>query len=56
MEITIQDLEMLSRIYNTLLTVTTKGDDTIIMGDCLKAFRSFILDKKEKFEMKDEVK
>lgn len=50
MEITMQDLEMLSRIYNTLLTVSTKGDDTVIMGDCLKAFRSYILDKKEKIE------
>ena len=43
----------LTRIYNTLLLVNTKGEDTIIMGDCLKALKnlmpqiSIIEDKKE---------
>ena len=55
MEMTMQDLEMLSRIYNTLLTVSTKADDTVIMGDCFKAFRSFNLDKKDKIENKQGV-
>lgn len=32
----------LSRIYNTLLLVGTKGEDTIIMGDCLKAFKNLL--------------
>lgn len=37
-----QHLEQLARIYNTLATISTKGDDTIIMGDCLKALRQEI--------------
>lgn len=32
-------LNQLIRIYNTLTTVSTKGEDTIIMADCLKAFK-----------------
>ena len=45
----------LSRIYNTLLLVGTKGEDTIIMGDCLRAFKSLlpeieIIEEKEKEE------
>lgn len=51
---TMEKLEMLSRIYNTLLTVSTKGDDTMIMGDCLKAFRQFILTEKENIDNKGE--
>ena len=38
-----EKIESLSRIYNTLLLVNTKGEDTIVMGDCLKALHSFIL-------------
>lgn len=32
----------LSRIYNTLLLVNTKGEDSILMGECLKAFKNFL--------------
>lgn len=42
--ITHEQLEQLARIYNTLATVNTKGEDTIIMGQCLQA-------TKELFEM-----
>ena len=34
-----QHLEQLARIYNTLLTVNTKGEDTLVMADCLRALR-----------------
>ena len=37
-----QHLEQLARIYNTLATISTRGDDTITMGDCLKALRQEI--------------
>lgn len=30
-------IEQLVKVYNTLLLVTTKGEDTIIMGQCLHA-------------------
>lgn len=41
------DLELLTRIYNTLLLVNTKGEDTMIMGECLKTLQSFVLTKKQ---------
>lgn len=44
-----EKIETLSRIYNTLLLINTKGEDTIIMADCLNAMRSFIL--KEQSEL-----
>ena len=39
---TYEKIEVLSRIYNTLLLINTKGEDTMIMADCLKALQSFI--------------
>ena len=41
------DLELLTRIYNTLLLVNTKGEDTMVMGECLKTLQSFLLTKKQ---------
>ena len=35
-------LNQLIRIYNTLTTVSTKGEDTWIMADCLRAFKQSI--------------
>ena len=35
-------LNQLIRIYNTLTTVFTKGEDTITMADCLGAFKQSI--------------
>lgn len=51
---TMEKLEMLSRIYNTLLTVSTKGEDTVTMGECLKALRQFILSEKENIDSNKE--
>ena len=47
---TYEKLETLSRIYNTLLLVNTKGEDTLTMADCLKALRNFILTNQSKDE------
>lgn len=44
MIITKEQLTQLSRIYNTFLQINTKGEDTIIMGDCLRAFQKVILE------------
>ena len=41
------DLELLTRIYNTLLLVNTKGEDTMIMGECLRVLQNFVLTKKQ---------
>lgn len=47
---TYEKLETLSRIYNTLLLINTKGEDTLVMADCLKALRNFILTNQSKEE------
>ena len=37
-----EQVTQLYRIYNTLGTVSTRGEDTIIMGDCLRALAALI--------------
>lgn len=44
---TYENLETLSRIYNTLLLINTKGEDTITMAECLVALRNFVLTEKD---------
>ena len=44
MTITKEQLTQFSRIYNTLLQVNTRGEDTMIMGDCLRALQKVILE------------
>jgi hypothetical protein len=39
---TYEKLETLSRIYNTLLLINTRGEDTLVMADCLNAMRAFL--------------
>ena len=34
-----EHLDQLIRVYNTLLTVSTKGEDTVVMGQCLSVMR-----------------
>ena len=42
MTITREQMEQLTRIYNTLLEVGTKGQDTLVMADCLRALEQVI--------------
>lgn len=44
MEITREQLEQLARIYNTMMNISTKGEDTFIMADCLRAMEKVITD------------
>jgi hypothetical protein len=37
-----EQLTQLLRIYNTLGTVATRGEDTIVMGDCLRALLALL--------------
>lgn len=39
--------EQLAKIYNTLLLVSTKGEDTVIMGQCLSAMRDVLAQAQE---------
>lgn len=48
---TYEKLDAMSRIYNTLLLINTKGEDTMVMGDCLRALKSFILNEQKELEV-----
>ena len=48
---TYEKLDVMSRIYNTLLLINTKGEDTMVMGDCLRALKSFILNEQKELEV-----
>lgn len=50
---TYEKIETLSRLYNTLLLINTKGEDTIYMSDCLKSLFSFIKNEKEVLRQKE---
>ena len=49
-----EDLILLTQIYNTLCLVNTSGEDTIVMGDCLKAFKQFLLQKQTEYDQQKE--
>lgn len=42
-----EQLTQLARIYNTLMQVNTKGEDTFIMSDCLRAMQQLLVDMQE---------
>jgi hypothetical protein len=50
MKITNEHIEQLTRIYNTFLTIETRGENTLIMADCLRALERVILDISKKPE------
>lgn len=37
-----EQLNQLSRIYNTLFEIQTKGENTLVMADCIRAFEQVI--------------
>ncbi len=37
-----EQLTLLSQIYNTMLLVETKGENTMIMAECIKALQGVI--------------
>lgn len=37
-----EQLEQLTRIYNTMLNIGTKGEDTLVMADCLRALEQVV--------------
>lgn len=47
MTITKEQLEQLTRIYNTMLEITTKGEDTLVMADCLRALEQVVIGIKQ---------
>lgn len=51
---TYENLEILSRIYNTLCLINTKGEDTIVMAECLIALKNLVLTEKDKLQQSKE--
>lgn len=43
------------RIFNTLALVTTSGENTIVMGQCLSAFKDLITEVQKTVEKKEEI-
>ena len=43
MTITREQLDQLTRIYNTMLEIRTKGEDTLVMADCLRALEQTLV-------------
>lgn len=44
-----EHLDQLIRVYNTLLTVSTKGEDTVVMGQCLSVMRDSLAAMQQNF-------
>ena len=38
-----EDFVMLTEIYNAMLNIQTKGNDTLTMADCIRALKQLIL-------------
>lgn len=45
-----QDISYLAQLYNTLSLITTSGENTIIMGDCLKSLKNYIQASQKEME------
>ena len=45
-----QTLEQLTYIYNSLLLVKTKGEDTIIMAECLTKFHECLIEAQKELQ------
>lgn len=51
-----EQLDQIARIFNTLSTISTKGEDTLVMADCLRAIQqvySTLSDMLTELEKKD---
>ena len=43
-----QSLQILVNVHNALLSISTKGEDTLTMAQCLNTLKSFIYNQQEK--------
>lgn len=55
MTITKEQVDQLTRIYNTLLNVHTKGEDTLIIADCIRALEQVIVQINQQHETAPEI-
>lgn len=40
-----KNVELLGQIYNAMTNIATKGEDTIVMADCLRAMAQILQDE-----------
>lgn len=50
----IKDLQLLADIHNALLNVETKGESTVIMGQCLSTLKHFVETKDKELKDKEQ--
>ena len=48
-----QYFETLAKVYNTLLLISTKGEDTVAMGQCLMTLKEMLITIKEEISSKN---
>lgn len=49
------NIDLLTKVLNTLATISTKGEDTLAMADSLRALAKIINDLKEGEHNNDEI-
>ena len=47
-------IQQLIKIFNALATISTKGEDTLMMADCLRLLEDIIKNLKNFLEQKEE--
>lgn len=48
-----ENVEILGRIINALASISTKGEDTLIMADCLRALQQVYQDVSKTDDVKE---
>ena len=49
-----EKLNYLISLYNNLLVINTKGESTLVMAECLRAFQGFINEEQKLINTKEE--
>lgn len=45
-----EDLMLLVNLYNNMLSISTRGEDTLMMAKCLDSLKSFIFEQQSKMK------
>lgn len=51
-----EQITLLAQIYNALLNISTRGEDTLIMAQCLNALRPLVEEMQEALKNSQDVK
>lgn len=56
MYITNEQFDLFSRIYNAMLEINTRGEDTLLMADCLRALKQTLTEIDQNSKINEEKK